>query len=116
MTKANALIEQQQQGKENTAIWMVGEQLKEICEKEPACAELVEKDMESGGLTLAGAEAKIKAKADEIRKTVKGNCVCIAPNVAEGIIREYFGLPERNDKTVAAQPAEAMGFSLEDLL
>ncbi len=116
MTKVNALIEQQQKGKENTDIWMVGEQLKEICYNEPACAELVEKDLESGSLTLAGAAAKIKAKADEIKKTVKGNCVCIAPNVAEQIIRDYFGLPGCTEKAVAVQPAPFMGVDLEDLL
>lgn len=116
MTKVNELIEQQQKGKENTDVWMVGQQLKEICQNEPACGELVEKDLESGGMTLEKAAAKIKAKADEIKKTVKGNCVCIPPDVAEGIIREYFGLPGRSERPAVARPAETMGFGLEDLL
>ena len=33
------MIDAQQKGKENTAPWMVGEQLKDICRADPGCAE-----------------------------------------------------------------------------
>ena len=84
-------IEAQQQGKENSAVWMVGEQLKEICQQEPASAELVDKDLDMKGMSLADCEKQIKAYADKNRK---GNCGVVPPNVAEGIIRKFYGLQE----------------------
>lgn len=84
-------IEAQQKGRENTAAWMVGEQLKDIC-RDPSCAELVAQDLENKGMSIAEAEKKIKAYADKQKRT--GNCVCVPPNVAERIIREFYGLPD----------------------
>lgn len=84
-------IEAQQQGKENTAVWMVGEQLKDICNREPACAGLVDKDLDVKGMGLIDCEKQIKAYADKNRK---GNCGVVPPNVAEEIIRKFYGLPE----------------------
>lgn len=84
-------IEAQQKGKEGTPAFMVGEQLKDICRREPGNAALVEQDLEA--VTLEDVAAKIKARADEIQKKEKGSCVCITPMVAEGIIREAYGLP-----------------------
>lgn len=91
-TDYQTLIEAQQQGKENTPEWMIGQQLKDICRREPESAKLVEQDL-MGALTLEGCAKKLKAKADELHKAQKGNCVCITPDVAEAVIREYFGLP-----------------------
>ena len=39
-------IAAQQQGKENTDVWMVGEQLKEIISREPDAAEIVSRDLD----------------------------------------------------------------------
>lgn len=69
-----------QMGKEGTAPWMVGEQLKDICRREPECAELVEKDLDVKGMGLEDCEKKIKAYADGHKK---GNCAVVPPNVAE---------------------------------
>ena len=85
-------IEAQQKGKEGTPAWMVGQQLKEICRREPQCGELVEKDLDA--INLDAVAAKLKAYADEQHKKGKGNCVCITPDVAEGIIRKAYGLPD----------------------
>lgn len=90
-----------QKGKENTAPWMVGEQLKDICRREPECAELVEKDLDVKGMGLEDCEKKIKAYADGHKK---GNCAVVPPNVAEEIIRKFYGLPDRREET----PAEPM--------
>lgn len=84
-------IEAQQKGIENTAAWMVGEQLKDICAGDPHCAELVLHDLDDKDMSLKAAERKIKAYADKQKR--QGNCVCVLPNVAEKIIREFFGLP-----------------------
>lgn len=99
-------IEQQQKGlKENTAPWVVGEQLKEIC-SDPRCAELVGADLDRKGMGLADCEKKIKAYADKHRS---GNSACVPPNIAEKIIREFYGLPEKG--------ASSGGFvSLEDFI
>lgn len=87
-------IEAQQAGCENTPAWMVGEQLKDICGADPHCAELVAQDLENKDMSLEKAAAKIKAHADELHKKQKGNCVCVPPNVAEKILREFYGLPD----------------------
>lgn len=92
-------IEAQQKGHENTAVWMVGEQLKDICRADPHCAEIVAADLDNPDLSLVAAEKKIKAKADAIHRKQKGNCACVPPNVAEGIIRDLFGLPAARSHT-----------------
>lgn len=84
-----------QKGIENTTLYFVGEQLKDICRREPGCAELVEKDLEMKGMGLADCEKQIKDWAD---KNKKGSCCCVPPNVAEGIIRKFYGLPEAGQK------------------
>lgn len=66
-------IEAQQKGKEGQPAFMVGEQLKDICRREPESAELVEQDLEA--VTLEDVAAKIKARADEIHNKEKGSCV-----------------------------------------
>lgn len=89
--KAIELIEKQQKGIEHTAPWMVGEQLKEICRREPKAAELLYQDLQNPDLSLAEAEKKIKAWADK-HKT--GNFACVPPNQAEQILRTFYGIPE----------------------
>lgn len=98
------MIEAQQKGKENTAPWMVGEQLKDICRNEPACAEIVAQDLAVAAMSIVECEKKIKAYADKQKRT--GNCVCVPPNVAEKIVREFYGLPAAGDKTVSAPVME----------
>lgn len=83
-------IEAQQKGRENTAPWMVGEQLKDICRSDPKCAELVAQDLDNASMSIVEAEKKIKAWAD---KHKKNGCAVVPPNVADKIIREFYGLP-----------------------
>ncbi len=112
------MIEAQQKGKENTAPWMVGEQLKDICRREPGCAGIVAEDLKNKDMGIDACEKKIKAWADGHKK---GNCAVVPPNVAEGIIREFYGLPVADP--VADRPKvriETSGIggmlSLEDFL
>ena len=91
------MIEAQQKGQEETTVWIVGEQLKDICRADTHCAEIVAQDLENQAMSLAECEKKIKAHADEIHKKTKKN-VGIAPNVAERIIREFYGLPAAEEK------------------
>ena len=98
-------IEAQQKGKENTAAWMVGEQLKDICRSDLRCAELVAGDLDKESMSISAAERQIKAWADNQKRT--GNCVCVPPNKAEEIIRKFYGLPVAGEQ-VKETPAGAV--------
>lgn len=86
-----ALIEEQQKGHENEPLFMVGEQLKEIAEREPAAVELLENDLSNSEMTLGKAAEKLKEYAD--KNHGKSTCFCITPKVAEKILREFYGIP-----------------------
>lgn len=101
-----------QQGKERTAVWMVGEQLKEICEREPKAAELVAQDLEVPEMSLANCEKKIKAFAD---KNKTGNFACVTPIEAERIIREFYGLDKPEQKEAAKPKEEKSAGTIIDL-
>ena len=106
-----------QSGKEFTDAWMVGQQLKDICRADPNCGKLIAEDLENPEMSLEKAAAKIKAKADEIHRTTKGNCVCIPPDVAEGILREFYGLPPAGETPMPTPKAEAPDIlNLDDFL
>lgn len=116
-----AKIEAQQKGLENTGAWMVGEQLKDICRQDPNCADLVAADLENPDMSLEKAERQIKAKADELRRGMKGaSCVCVLPNIAEEIIRKFYGLPAAGAKpatpSTPAPVADQGMLSLEDFI
>ena len=106
-----------QKGKENTPPWMVGEQLKDICRREPRCAQIVLEDLQNPGMSLEACEKKIKEWADK-QKNGK-SCVCVPPQVAEMIIREFYGLGDApmQEEQMPEQPAhKAKILSLDDLL
>lgn len=86
-------IEAQRKDKENTPVWMVGQQLMDICRANESCAQIVSEDLENKDMGIEAAAKKIKAWADEQHKKQKGNCVCVPPDVADRIIREFYGLP-----------------------
>ena len=90
------IISAQQKGKENTAAWMVGEQLKDICRGDPQCAEIVAQDLEKESMSIEKAEQEIHNWANKQKRT--GNCVCVPPNKAEEIIRKFYGLPAAGQK------------------
>ncbi len=88
--RAITLLEQQQSKvKERSAPWMVAEQLKDICRREPGSAELIAQDLESPEMGIVQAEKKIKAFADAHKS---GSFSCVTPAEAEGILREFYGL------------------------
>ena len=95
--KFNELLEkisEQQKGKENTDIFMVGEQIKDICRNNEKATELVVSDLDVPEMSLERCAAEIKKEADRLHKEKKGSCICIPPDVAEGIIRKFYGVPE----------------------
>ena len=97
-------INEQQKGKEDSAVFMVGEQLKDIVRDTPGAAELVLRDLDIPEMSLEKCEAKIKTHADELHSKNKGGCsgcICVSPAVAEKIIREFYGIGEKQEKTSA---------------
>lgn len=105
------IAEQQKSLGEFSTPWMVGEQLKEICTREPDKAELIAQDLAIPEMSLVNAEKKIKAWADKQKRT--GNGVGVPPNVAEGILREFYGLGKPGER--AATPG-GVSLALEDYL
>ena len=102
LEKAIAAIEEQQKSvKERSAPWMVGEQLKDICRREPASAELIVQDLTVKEMSITEAEKKIKAFADK-HKT--GNFACVTPMEAEKILRDFYGLPETGAPNRESEP------------
>ena len=92
-------IENQQKGKEGTAEFNIGEQLKEIARAEPASAELLNEDLEKKEMSLAEVAKEFKKYADENHEKQKGSCFCITPMVADGLIRKFYGLPDRDEQS-----------------
>ena len=86
-----AIEAQQAKVKPRSPQWMVGEQLKDICRREPRSAELIAQDLRLESMSITEAEKKIKAYADS-HKT--GNFSCVTPSEADCILREFYGLPE----------------------
>lgn len=83
---------------EYSPVYTLGMQLMDILDELPeAASEVVLADLRGKGMTIADCEKKIKAKADEIHKKRGGN-VAIPPHIAEGIIREFYGIAEFEPK------------------
>lgn len=107
-----------QAGKENTAVYMVGEQLKDICRAggKEVC-EIVLKDLELPEMSLAKCEEQIHAEADKLHKKQGGNCACVSPKVAEGIIKKFYGIDAYTDSQTLNKVEQSGGFlNLEDFI
>lgn len=91
MIAIEKLKEQQSKVPERSAPWMVAEQLMDLCRREPDSAELIAQDLDNPDMSIVEAEKRIKAFADK-HKT--GNFSCVAPDQAERILREFYGLRE----------------------
>lgn len=101
------LEEQQRRVQARSAPWMVAEQLKDLCRREPSSAELIAQDLENESMSIVAAEKQIKAFADG-HKT--GGFACVTPAEAEEVLRGFYGLPE------AAGPGGPKVIDLADFL
>ena len=79
----------EQQPKERSAVWMVGEQLKDIIKDDARAQEIVSQDLDVKEMSLAACEAKI---AERAKKNKVGSCGCVTPAETEEIIREFYGI------------------------
>lgn len=119
MEALKKIIEAQRAGHEDDILWMLGEQLLDIAEREPENRELLTQDLQIKEMSLAAAEANQRKYADSIRKGK--NMVCISPKKAEELLRKFYGLhaPSGNTGKPAAEPPAkktAPSFSMDDLL
>lgn len=106
-----AIEEQQKKVKERSAPWMVGEQLKDICRREPKSAELICQDLQNEAMSIVEAEKKIKAFAD---KNKTGNFACVTPIESDRILREFYGLGK--EETPAPVSSGSKTINLMDFL
>lgn len=116
LEKAIAAIESQQKklAKDCPAFY-VGEQLKDIIRTTPRAAEIVLEDLAMKGMGVADCEKKI---ADYAKAHKSGNCGCCPPQVADRIIRDFYGLPATTVKPAATvdRPAIKSKVSLFDFM
>ena len=112
MSAINKITAQQEKLTKGSAAWVVGEQLKDICRREPAAEELLDRDLDVPEMDLKHAEAKIKAYADK-HKT--GNFAFVAPETAEEILREFYGLHKGGAASPAPEKAEGGRRKIIDL-
>ena len=103
-------ISEQQAGKENTPVYAVGEQLKDILRAMPDVAEIVMQDLNIPEMGIDECEKKIKALADKRHKENKGNFAFVSPAEADGIIREFYGIPDVADKPTEEKIIDPMDF------
>ena len=100
------IIEAQQKGHETEPRFMIGEQLKEIAEREPKSAEILEQDLTVKEMSLEAAERKLQEYADKNRGNKRA--FCITPIVAERILRDFYGLPQfRKEESASSKPNSA---------
>lgn len=83
-----------QQPKERSAVWMVGEQLKDIIKGDPRAQEIVSQDLDVKEMSLAECEKRI---AERARKNKVGNVGCVTPAEAEEIIRKFYGISDAQE-------------------
>lgn len=90
------VIREQQAGAEGTAPFAVGEQLLDMCRDDPAATEILLVDLVGNSAqNIREAEKKIKSYADAHKK---GNFAFVSTDVADGILREFYGLPSADEK------------------
>jgi hypothetical protein len=111
-------VSEQQQGKEFTDIFMVGEQIKDICRNNNQATELILADLNVFEMSIEKCAMEIKKEADRLHKEKKGSCICIPPDVAEGIIRHFYGIPEDSAecRTQSAEQSSDNIIRLEDFI
>ena len=95
---------EKQQPKKRSAVWMVGEQLKDIVIHEPDCALMILEDLQSENMSIKKAEEKI---AERAAKNKVGRVGCVTQAEADEILRKFYGLPDRPVDTAAGEVTQA---------
>lgn len=83
----------------DSCAYEIGEQLKDICRRDPACEKILLEDLQNPAMGLTAAD---KMLYDWGEKQAKGKGGCgISGRKAEELLREFYGLPAAD---VAAAP------------
>ncbi len=96
-----------QQGEVGTAVWCVGEQLKDMIAGAPELEEILSQDLEQEAMSLKQAEQQIHDFADAQHKKSRGSCIAVSPKQAEDILRKFYGLPERDEPVAPVRQSPA---------
>ena len=91
-----AIEEQQKRLPKGTCPWVVGEQLKDICAREPKSAELLINDLRVPEMDLSHAERKIYEYGK--KQCGKNGGFGVSPFEAEKVLREFYKLPDRDEE------------------
>ena len=110
MKELTKIIVLQQKGHNEDPIFMVGEQLKEMAQRDPSCIEILKHDLQIEKMGLEGAAGALQAYSDKNHGNAK--CFVISPARAEVILREFYGLPESKKNS---QVYSSISSSLIDL-
>ena len=101
INKLREKIAGQQAGKEKIAVFYVGEQIKDICERDSSACEIILQDLENEKMSIAECEKKIHEYASK-------NGGCTPPQQADRIIREFYGIS--NSQTVGNMAEKSSDF------
>ena len=106
--KAIDRITEQQNGlAETDVVFGVGEQLKNICRESAEISELVFQDLANEQMSVKAVEKKIEAYA-------KAHGGCTPPQAADKIIRDFYGLPPKDE--VPATASEPKLIDINDFI
>lgn len=105
------ITEQQKAHKPTSAVFCVGEQLKDICANNKQAQELVLHDLDIKEMSIVECEKKIKAYAD---KHKEGNFAFVSPQIAHDIICEFYGIPKASQIEIKETSSPTVNVNLED--
>lgn len=118
MTVYEKIGELQGEFNPDSCAYEIGEQLKDICRRDPACVEILLEDLQNPDMGLAAAD---KMLYDWGRRQTKGKGGCgISGRKAEELLREFYGLPAAGAAAPAVQTAPVpdgpFSLNLDDFL
>lgn len=85
----------------DSCAWEIGEQLKDICRRDPACEQILLEDLQSPDMGLTAAD---KMLYDWGRNGPIRDGRGISGRKAEELLRKFYGLPEGGAEVPAAVP------------
>lgn len=88
-------IDEQRKDHKDKPRYMIGSQLLDICESQPSAVDIVLRDLDIPELSLEAAEKHLKSYSDKNHGSAK--CFCITPDVAERLLREFYGIPAASE-------------------
>lgn len=103
MTVYKRIEELQGEFNPDSCAYEIGEQLKDICRRDPACGQILLEDLQNPDMGLAAAD---KMLCDWGRNHKVGNCCGISGRKAEELLREFYGLPAAGAEAPVPAPVE----------